>query len=78
MIIDVHGHYYGEGLYPSWVPCGLAPLKHWASKPFIKSVIVSSLDVFSKGLKENRTLSYFCMMESKLFQFVTIDPRIQN
>lgn len=78
MIIDVHGHYYSKGLYPLWVPYGLAPLKNWYRNTFIKSIIVSSLDVFSKGFQENNKLTYLCTLESKLFQFITIDPRIPN
>lgn len=78
MIIDVHGHYYGKDLYPSWVPHGLIPLKDWTNSPFIESIIVSSLDVFSKGIKENYKLSHLCMIQNNFFQFLTIDPRIKN
>jgi len=75
-IIDIHGHYYSKNLYPNWVPYGLEPLKEWWSNPSIKAVAISSLDVFSKGINENNKVSLLCMLNNKLWQFATIDPRI--
>ncbi|MBC8590684.1 amidohydrolase family protein [Wansuia hejianensis] len=76
MIIDIHGHYYSEDLYPSWVPFGINPLLEWSNDYNIDIVAVSSLDAFSNGIKENTKLTSLCTRYPKLWQFVSIDPRI--
>lgn len=78
MIIDIHGHYYGQNLYPPWVPYGIKPLKKWAENVDIDKVVVSSLDVFDKGMDENKEVTYLCSVYPKLWQWLTIDPRVPN
>lgn len=78
MIIDIHGHYYSKNLYPSWVPFGVEPLIEWSKNQDINAIAVSSLDVFSGGMIENKKLSLICANNSKLWQWVTIDPRIPH
>ncbi|MGV8147230.1 MAG: amidohydrolase family protein [Alkaliphilus sp.] len=78
MIIDIHGHYFGAGLYPAWVPYGLTPLQNWASHPDVSAIVTSSLDVFSKGVSENKILTTHCRTHPKLWQWLTIDPREPN
>lgn len=78
MIIDIHSHYYSKNLYPTWVPYGIKPLHEWAKNIDVKAVLVSSLDFFDGGMKENKKLTYFCTIHPKLWQWITIDPRIPN
>lgn len=76
MIVDVHGHYYSKNLYPSWVPYGIKPLQEWARNKDVNTIIVSSLDVFDKGMNENKKLTALCNLYPKLWQWATIDPTI--
>lgn len=78
MIIDIHGHYFDAGLYPTWVPYGLRPLQNWASNPDVSAIATSSLDVFSKGMAENKKLTTLCRTYPKLWQWLVIDPRKPN
>lgn len=78
MIIDIHGHYYDNNLYPSWVPFGLKPLIEWSNNIDINAIVVSSLDVFQGGMIENKKLALICTIYPKLWQWITIDPRIKN
>ncbi len=78
MVIDIHGHYFDAGLYPNWVPHGLTPLQNWASNPNVSAIVASSLDVFSKGIAENKILTTLCETHPKLWQWLVVDPRKHN
>lgn len=78
MIVDIHGHYYSNNLYPSWIPFGIEPLIEWSENEDVNAIAVSSLDVFNGGMIENRKLAFICATNSKLWQWITIDPRKQN
>lgn len=78
MIIDIHGHYYDADLYPPWVPYGLNPLLEWTSKQDVHAVVTSSLDFFTKGNSANLTLTKLCSTNTKVWQWLVVDPRKPN